>query len=51
MSIRTRKSFFNKRRLGAFAIGTSGFTLLEVMIAVSLIAIALVRLSIGGGLI
>ena len=44
MSIRTRKSFFNKRRLGAFAIGGSGFTLLEVMIAVSLIAIALVTL-------
>ncbi len=44
MSIRTRKSCSSKWAQGASAAGVAGFTLLEVMIAVSLIAIALVTL-------
>lgn len=44
MSIRTRKSCSSKWLRSSSAAGAAGFTLLEVMIAVSLIAIALVTL-------
>ncbi len=44
MSFRKRKPRFNSRPRGGFRCSSAGFTLLEVMIAVALIAIALVTL-------
>ncbi len=44
MSSRKRKPRFNSRPQGGFRCSSAGFTLLEVMIAVALIAIALVTL-------
>ena len=44
MSTLTMRSFFNSNRSRVILAHTAGFTLLEVMIAVSLIAIAVVTL-------
>jgi general secretion pathway protein I len=44
MSSRKRKTCFNSPLLGGLRCSSAGFTLLEVMIAVALIAIALVTL-------